>query len=215
MRNVLWLLIWFLGTAGSSHAAPITMAFSGTINSITRVTETNPFGSGIGIGTPFTGTYSFDTALPNIGDSTYGVYVSASPSMGVNVSAGSYSGVSSTASVRLNYRIITGGLVNNDIIQDIQTQGMNFGGVNAYLAQLFLQAPQYTIDNVGLSATPPNLSLYSVKTFVLGIGALGSADVVYQGEITDIYRVSEPATLALLGLVLAGLALSRFKSKSH
>ena len=196
-------------------AAPVTMAFEGVIESVYHATSTDPFGTAISIGTPLSGRYTFDTATPNTGNSGYGVYIDSSSSVGLQVQVGSFSGSSATALVPLNYRIITDGLNNNNVVQDIQTQDFLFGGVNAYLAQIFLEGLSTSLSSVDLSSTAPNLADYFTHTFVLGIGPLThAADVVYQGTITSIHAVPEPPIGSLLALtvVVAGLASMRRRS---
>ena len=134
-------------------AAPVTMAFEGIIEAVYHTTSIDPFGTAISIGTSFSGRYTFDTATPNTGNSGYGVYIDSSPLVGLQVQVGSFSGSSATALVPLNYRIITDGLNNNNVVQDIQTQDFLFGGVNAYLAQIFLEGPSTSLSSVDLSST--------------------------------------------------------------
>ena len=188
-------------------AVPVTFEFEGVIDTIFHATSVDPFGTGIAVGTQFKGRYTFDTTTPNTGTSDYGVYIHTAPQYGIDVQVGAFFGSSSTALLPLHYRIITGAWNNNgDVVQDIQTQDMSFGGVNAYLVQIFLEGPSTALSSVDLSATPPNLADYFVHTFVLGIGPPAhAADVAYWGQITSISAVPEPSTLSLV--VLAALAL--------
>lgn len=199
-------LLATLLTPLSAAAIPVSFAFEGVIESVTHVTSTDTFGTGIAIGTLLNGRYTFDTATTNSGNSGYGVYIESNPNSGLNVQIGAFSGSSSSALVPLNYRIVTEGLNNNDVVQDIQTQDMVFGGVNAYLAQIFLEGPSGSLFNVDLSATPPNLADYFLHKFVLGIGPpTHAADVIYFGEITSIRAVSEPPILGLFALTAFAL----------
>jgi hypothetical protein len=195
----------------SAIAFPVTFEFEGVIESVTHVTSVDPFGAGISVGTTFSGRYTFDTSTPNTGTSEAAGYVETAPQFGISVRVGAFFGSSSTALVPLNYRIIIGGLVNDDVIQDIQTQDMLFGGVNASLAQIFLEGPSTALSSVALSEHPPVLADYFVHEFVLGIGPPTHAeDVVYQGQITSIHAIPEPSTLGLLALAaLACLARKR------
>lgn len=214
MRNFIVGIAVATATVTPVRAAPVTFEFGGVINSISRVAATDPFGSAITIGTAFSGRYTFDNSSPNQGTSGYGVYIETAPPYGIAVQVGSLSGTSATAILPLHYRIITEGLVNDDVVQDIQTQDFLFGGVNAYLAQVFLQAPTGVLASVDLSSTPPDLAQYTVHTFVLGIGPpTHAADVVYFGDITSIRSVSEPTApaLLLLAAAIATIAGSRRK----
>jgi hypothetical protein len=204
------IILVLLLTAEPSFAAPITVGFEGVIDTVSHATATDPFGSSIGIGTPFKGRYTYDTATPNMGTSAYGVYIHYAPQFGIDVDVGGLFGSASTAQLPLHYRVIIDGLTNDDDVQDIQTQGMSFGGVNAYLAQVFLEGPSSTLPSVDLLTTPPNLQDYFSRKFVLGIGPdPGAADMVYIGSITSMYAIPVPGTLALFALGLAGLGYTR------
>lgn len=188
-------------------AVPVTFEFEGVIDTIFHATSVDPFGTGIAVGTQFKGRYTFETSTPNSGTSDYGAYIHTAPQYGIDVQVGAFFGSSSTALLPLHYRIITGEWNNNgDVVQDIQTQDMSFGGVNAYLVQIFLEGASTALSSVNLSATPPNLADFFVHTFVLGIGSPSHAvDVAYWGQVTSISAVPEPSTLSLV--VMAALAL--------
>ena len=212
MRNFIAAIAIATTTLTPAYAAPVTFEFEGVISSISRATATDPFGSAISVGAAFSGRYTFDTASPNQGTSGYGVYNETAPPYGIAVQVGSLSGTSATALLPLHYRIITEGLANNDVVQDIQTQDFLFGGVNAYLAQIFLQAPTGVLTSVDLSSTPPDLARYTVHTFVLGIGPpTHAADVVYFGDITSIHSVPEPSTTAMVLMAAAIAALAGYR----
>lgn len=204
VRNFIAAIAVATATVTPARAEPVTFEFEGVISSIIRVTTTDPFGSAIAVGTTFSGRYTFNTTSPNQGTNGYGVYIETVPPYGIAVQVGSLSGTSTTALLPLHYRVITEGLSNDDVIQDIQTQDFLFGGVNAYLAQVFLRAPTGVLTSVDLSSAPPDLTQYSVHTFVLGIGPpTHAADVVYFGDITAIRSVPEPSTPGLLLLAAA------------
>jgi len=184
-------------------STPIAFHFEGYITQRVVVT-TDPFDGQIDVGTPFFGTYTFHSDTPNSGSSDYGVYLENDPTSGIDVTVGAFSGSSSTAVLPLNYRII----LNQGHVQDIQTQGMNFAGVDSYLLQLFLEdETSSALSSVALSAVAPDLDLYQTRTFFLGLGDRfgggANASTVYLGLVTDIRGVPEPPTISLL--FMAGL----------
>lgn len=212
MRNFIAAIAVATATLTAARAGPVTFEFDGVISSISRVTATDPFGSAISVGTAFSGRYTFDTTSPNQGTSGYGVYIETDPAYGIAVQIGSLSGTSATALLPLHYRIITEGLANDDVVQDIQTQDFLFGGVNAYLAQIFLQGPTGVLSSADLSSTPPDLTQYAVRTFVLGIGPPTHApDILYFGDITAIRNIPEPSTTPMVLLAGAMAALAAYR----
>lgn len=186
-----------VGLTSNVSAVPVTFEFEGIID-FYRVITADPFGGRISVGTPFSGRYTFETTTTNDGTSEYGVYVHHDSQFGIDVHVGEFSGSSLTALLPLHYRII----LNDGHVQDIQSQSMVFGGVNAYLTQIFLKDPTSTaLPSVELSSTPPDLSDYQIHTFFLGIGPpTNAADVVYSGPITSIRQVPEPSSLSLIAV---------------
>lgn len=207
-----WITVaafWLL--SGISHAMPVTLGFEGYIRNATVVTA-DPFNGQISVGTTFKGTYSFDTNIPNSGTPEYGIYESSNPSFGINLSVGGLSDSSSSAQRPLNYRII----LNQGHTQDIQTQDVSFGGVNAFLIQVILRDFTLTaLPDVSLSSEPPDLAKYQTRDLALGIGENGRAEAVYIGTITSIYSIPEPSALALLGLALGCMAVQILRNRRN
>ncbi len=186
-----------VGLTSNVSAVPVTFEFEGIID-FYRVITADPFEGKISVGSPFRGRYTFETTTTNEGTSESGIYVHRDSQFGIDVQIGELSGNSLTALLPLHYRII----LNDGHVQDIQSQSMIFGGVNAYLAQIFLKDPTSTaLSSVELSLTPPDLSDYQIHTFFLGIGPPTNAtDIMYSGQITSIRQVPEPSSLSLIAV---------------
>jgi hypothetical protein len=161
----------FSALGSTAFATPVTIHFSGDITERIMVTS-DPFNGAIDVSTPFSGTFRFHTDAPNQGNADVGIYIENDPISGIDVRVGHFSGRSSTAVVPLNYRIFNdSATVPIGDTEDIQTQGMVFGGVDSYLVQIFLNDPTGTaLSSVALSKTPPDLNALGQGTFVVGLG---------------------------------------------
>lgn len=208
MSNILFRFLFasilLVLTFGSvSQAAIVTLSFSGQITQA-NFYAADPFSGAITVGTPFTGTYTFDTDTPDSSPlvAGYSRYLHSGPPYGINAQIGGFSGTSENNATSLNYRIIT----DPAHVHDIQASNVTFGGVNAYLMQIFLRDTTLTaLSDTNLSSDPPNLSDYQTKNFFLGIGSSSSADATFTGEVYSISAVPVPAAAWLFGSALLGL----------
>ncbi len=178
-----------------TNAAQVTFEFEGEINFFRIISGDDPFDGAISVGSEFSGTYSFDTDISPTGTAQEALYLSFDPSFGINIDVAGITGSSSTATVPLNYRI------KNDVaggdIQDIQTQGFLFGGVNAIFTQIFLRDPTGTaLSDAVLSSVAPDLNDYEFATFGLGVG-FPNVEVLMNGSFTSFSAVQVPEAVTI------------------
>jgi hypothetical protein len=197
-------LAWLL--AGTVEAAPVTMQFVAQVDYATNV-------PGVAVGDIVHGEYMFDSAIPNTSPNpTVGRYVVNSGTFSLSVESLSF-GVSP-------YLIAVG----NDTSQPAGTQ--DFYDVEGFTAiagvdhfyQLFLSTfdlSQGAITSTALPLVPPDVAKFpEFHRFGYCYG-LTDASLCTEhgigGPVTSITLVPEPATLALVGLGLAGFGFSRRK----
>jgi len=72
------VLVTFCLTSEPATAGPITFNFTGTITQVPALDPASPFPDPIDLGTPFSGTYTFDSTASNdiVGDPSSGSYAS-------------------------------------------------------------------------------------------------------------------------------------------
>jgi hypothetical protein len=203
-----------IGDTGPSAAAPITVGYSGVIDSIT-----DPFGQlppGIGLGTPFTGTYTVDP------DAVTGV---AQPDTGYVQHIGAGLG-----SIELD---VGGNLIG----QPLTTVGIGDVIGGAPFAEDFWNTITPEFETVPLGSLASAVSFsdstdtrisdpfdFFVNTSLTdwddpkagiwvargGIGPAGGGFVLLaRGEITSLQVLPEPSTALLMGLGLLGLGARR------
>ena len=171
----------------------VTIAFEGNIDFVQVITF-DPLNGDVGIGTTFSGTYTYDTELSDIDPTeTDAVYQSHDYPNGISLNIAGHSGDSRTASLSLHYRI----KLTTKTVQDIQTVDTDFEGFNASM-QIFLEDPMGTaLSSHDLLETAPVLSDYNTRFFGLRFGGNDSCcgtDVIFNGVITNMYVIPPPPT---------------------
>ncbi len=183
-----------LAAPAAVNAAPITVAFSGTVTS-------DPFGLST-FGAPISGSYTFDAAAPDAdAGSNTGSYASIGMAYGFSavVDGTSYS---------------TPGAVTVNVANNIGIGSDQYGVIGTagdLTLELFLEDfRQMALTGDALPAGAPLLSAFSVRGFRLfgtDVEFLGDVDTLACTAGCAVASVPEPGTLALVAL--AGVLLLR------
>ena len=191
-----------LFSAGLAHSAPITLGFTGTIDS-TFFDPSDPFGGTIGFGTAFAGTYTFESTTPDaIPDSSVGSYSNFGAPFGMTVDIG---GNLFGANEFLNIGVADDIGAGVDQYTVLAQEGTPFVTPSFLSMQIFLEDSTGTAlmsDLLPLSALDVN-DFDSGSFFLDGTVATagGLFQFQLQGTIDELSSVSipSPSPLVLLG----------------
>jgi hypothetical protein len=187
-----------------AQATPITFGFTG---SVTQVPADDP-GGGIGIGTSFTGQYTFDSAaVDGIPDPSQASYLSTGPGFGLSVQIGSINyGVSGALSVNVSNDV--GGIDQYGVLAD------DYASLTISLLLQDLTGAVFSSD--ALPILPPAIGSFGLLDFHLVDTSAGEVQI--DGVIESLAclqgcgggnPVPAPGTLALLGAGLLAAGLRR------
>lgn len=206
--------------AGPAAAAPITLAFAGTVTQTPLLDPHNPFGGPIDTGTPFTGRITFDPASADaVPDGRTGSYSSAGAPYGLSVSFGSPSVFD--AGFDAVHIGIGDDFAGTDFYTVAAPLGVVAGGLSVSL--LLADADGTVFAGDALPAGAPPLAAFESNQFSLAgvfvdangepiqIEILGAIDSL---RCSDGCVVPEPGGLWLLAAGLAGLAGRRRRPTS-
>jgi hypothetical protein len=194
----------------AADAAPITFTFAGTVSQDPLLDPDDPFGGAIGFGTPFSGSYVFESAtVDGDGSANGGSYTSAGGSL--TLTAG---GQTFHATDLLNI-----GVGNNFSGSDFYTVfAQQTGGPDVFDISLLLQDLNATVLGSGLlPAAAPPFSAFELATLSLS-GTVAGNQVQIDGQLTSLtcsdgcgasVPVPEPASLFLVSTALAAMRLRR------
>jgi hypothetical protein len=204
IRNRLQICLFVAASIAASSlaatAAPITFAFTGTVTQVS-LDDPDIFGGSVGVGTPFNGSYTFESsASDGIVAPTDGSY--ASPfSLSVDFSGDSLGPFS-----------VTGFAVNTR--NGNPDQYGVYGSDGTFEIQFLLESNSNPLSTDALPLTTPALASFAQRLFTFrdatGLGlpeVLGSIDSL---TCTDgCAAVPEPGTLGLLAFGIVGSAIER------
>ena len=203
------------GAVAPCVAAPITFDFTGSVTSATFI-PTDPFGGTIGVGTAFSGSYTFESTTAD-GNAF--------------ASDGSYTGMGLPYLFTLNigsFTFSTSDILNINV-SDGAADGYSVlacaGGPFCFgsSAQLFLQDTDGTVfSSDALPVAAPPLSAFEVATLTFS-GFANDNFALINGQLETLVcsagcspvnePVSEPATLLLVGSALTAIRF-RFRRRA-
>jgi hypothetical protein len=200
---------------GPLSADVVTYAFTGTVDTVSSLDPFNPFPQQPDFGTPFSGTYTFDSAAPNqiIGDPKTGTYASSGGSFGMTFSLGglnlAYSGV--VISVEDNYFPTTDAYFASHFETSVDS-------VKPTGVELSMALTDYTgavFSDNSLPLLPPPLAAFQSETLFFTdtlTDSFGNADQVeLTGKIDSLTELPEPRRSGYLLPVLLSFAIIGLK----
>lgn len=201
------------GWSGTAYAVPITFGFTGVVSQDPLLDPDDPFGGAIVTGTPFSGSYTFESTTAD-GDASAngGSYTSSPGSLSVNIGG---------------YGFIGGDLLNVGVFDGV---GGDFytvfasetDGTDTYDISLILQDLDGSVfGSALLPLSPPPLSAFEL-TSLFFTGSITGNQVQIDGVLTSLaclegcgsgggggggggVPIPEPGNLWLVGIGLAGL----------
>lgn len=199
----------------SAQAGPITFKFKGSVESF-FIDPLDPFGGTLGIGTPFIGAFTFDSAAP---DAIQSPAVGSYSMFGTPFEMEVFFGTNAFNVVANEFLNI--GVANNigegiDQYTVLAQQGIP-GGLNDYLSmQLFFEDSTGSVfGSDDLVLTPPDLSLFTMASFFLD-GVQTFNDTVFQFQVQgqiDVLTVPEPGTALLIVTGMAAIVFNRRRQR--
>ena len=208
MRNT--LIIGVIGVllccVGLARAEYITVAISGQVTGVSD--QYNHFGGQIPVGTPITGTYTYDTAIPDLypSDFIYGQYWNYTPPAGVSLNVGGFNFRTNPDNVEFAVTVNNNNLGEDSYsIWSTKNLSLSNGTIVQDISWYLNDSTGTALSSDSLLLDAPYLSKWSYNTLSIS----RYRDYSIAGTITSAVLVPEPATAFLFGL---GLMLARKRS---
>jgi PEP-CTERM motif len=189
--------------AGEAHASPITFDFSGNVTQVPVLDPSDPFGGTIAFGTPFTGSFTFESLTLDSDP--------AATSASYQMTCGSPLGLA----VTIGGNLFT---ATDFLAINLQNGFSDFYGVLACVVACgadltislsFIASAGGALSGTALPLVPPDLANFDLATFALS-GFIDGNQVQIDGDITSLSvdgnPIPEPGTLLLFA---AGMAAFR------
>ncbi len=188
-------------------ANPITFMFTGTITQVAALDPSSPFPDPVDFGTPFSGTYTFDSTATNgiSGDPSSGAYDSPAGTITLNLGGltFSFTGLS----------IVTFDTSSFDFYGALHSENPTPDNPTGILLSISLQDPTgAALASNALPLVPPSLAAFDVTNSFFFTDTIDGNQVEVGGaldSLTAVTTVPEPAPLALVLLGAAMFALQR------
>ncbi len=194
--------------AASSEAAPITFAFEGTVTSVGALDPANPFPTEPTFGTPFSGSYTFDSTAADgaPGDPTTGSYASAGGPYGISIALGG---------LTLSYGGVAIGVTDGYSSYGPGDQYLvGFSGGPTLLSLRFTDFSEAMFSNDALPLSP--IAIAGLFTELNFSDIVDGNQVDLQGTLTSLTcsagcpAVPEPSIIPLLGAGIGALGGVRY-----
>ncbi len=204
-------LLTLLWTA-PSYAVPITFSFSGTVTNYFYDPSTgDTFGGSVGVGTTFTGFYTFESTSPDWSpaDPQYGGYHSVLLPYGMEATIGGNTVSGLSSDMLIDVWNTPGGDSYSAVALDFgfQSLGIQLSGGSSSI-----------FDNDSLPLSPPDIADFAEARFGYAVtDFFGPVVLSVVGTLTELTLVStipEPTSLALMSLGLIGLGFARRNKRS-
>jgi hypothetical protein len=195
----------------SAGASTVMFTFSGQLTQVASLDPASPFPDPVDVGTPFSGTFNFDSnALDGVlADVNTGSYTSTGGSFGMSLTL---------AGLSFDFSEVNIGVLNNyagpwDYYLVTFAENPSAGNPTGILLELTLidtTATAFGSDGLPLSA--PALGNFSGRSFLF-TDTIQDNQVEVEGSIDTLAEVPEPASLVLLGLPLASMVRQRLRRR--
>src|SRR3954471_20458305 len=211
--RLLFLVGILFALAIPSSATTIKFAFAGYVTDVSALDPNSPFPQPVEFGTPFSGTYTFDSGSPDLipGDPQTGTYSSSGGVFGMTLSL---------AGVDLAYGGVFVSVGNDYPGPQDQYFASYFENptpdkpTGVELSVRLLDFTGLALSNDGLPLDAPNLAAFQFNTLFFTDSFLEADGVTIDqvelgGQITSLTTVPEPSSAFLLftGLAVVGLIL--------
>lgn len=204
---------WVLATAGTVQAGPVTFTYEGTVDYFQDDLGTLP--SGMGLGSTYTLSYTFESTTPDIQPSTsiYGTYNDALANFTVTIGGIVFSFDPSGDDV---IYMVDDYLGYAETYQAFAYMEDVYGYSLVASTQIFQGSSGAALASDALPLSPPNpgdfnitslLNFYGWGPDFMSFFSIRAGDIRLLSQVTDPVAVPEPSSLALFGFGLAAIGL--------
>jgi len=194
-----------LSYGSNVDATPITFAYQGTVTSVAALDPSNPFPVEPAFGTPFSGTFTFDSSAADgiPADASTGSYTSSGAPYNLTLSLGGLNFVFDAVNIGVTNGYSEFGFGSDEYLFGSTEADATFSaGLVDFTGALF------STDAQPLIAFP----LTGLFSRVLFTDIIDDNQVEIAGEITSLTTVPEPTTILLMGAGVAGILRRRHRT---